>query len=75
MSWSCSPPHPPSPLSPSVPLQVLVDGPNEKRRVLNLKRLALTDLKCDIVRGAKKTALLKAWKDAKGTFVGCGGGW
>lgn len=43
---------------------MLVDGPGQQRRQYNLKRLALTDLKIDIARSAKKTAVLKAWQDA-----------
>ena len=49
--------------------QVLIDGPSEKRRPFNLKRLALTDLKVSVERGVKKTALIRAWNDASGTFL------
>ncbi len=40
--------------------QALVDRPEEIRRVINFKRLALTDLKIDIPRLAKKKVLREA---------------
>ena len=40
--------------------QALVDRPDEIRRVINFKRLALTDLKIDIPRLAKKKVLKEA---------------
>ena len=40
--------------------QALVDRPDEIRRVINFKRLALTDLKVDIPRLAKKKVLKEA---------------
>jgi len=46
--------------------RVLVDGPGQARRQLNLKRLALTDLVVALEkRGAKATACKKAWEAAK----------
>ncbi len=42
------------------PSQALVDRPDEIRRVINFKRLALTDLKIDIPRLAKKKVLKEA---------------
>ncbi len=44
--------------------QALVDSPTETRRVVNFKRLALTDLKVDIKRVPGKTELTKAFTDA-----------
>ena len=41
-------------------LQALVDRPDETRRVMNFKRLALTDHKLDVPRLAKKKAIKKA---------------
>ena len=40
--------------------QALVDRPEEIRRVINFKRLAITDLKVDIPRLAKKKVLKEA---------------
>lgn len=45
-------------------LQALVDRPDEVRRVMNFKRLAITDFKVDIPRLAKKAVLQKAIDDA-----------
>lgn len=42
------------------PPQALVDRPDEVRRVINFKRLAITDLKVDIPRLAKKKVLKEA---------------
>ena len=47
-------------------VQALVDRPDEVRRPINFKRLALTDYKLDIPRQAKKTVLSKAL-DESGT--------
>ena len=41
-------------------LQALVDRPDETRRVMNFKRLALTDHKLDVPRLAKKKAIKQA---------------
>lgn len=46
-------------------VQALVDRPNETRRVINFKRLALTDIKIDIPRIAKKKVLKEAY-DSEG---------
>jgi large subunit ribosomal protein L14e len=42
--------------------RVLIDGPtsNVRRQEISLKRLSLTDLKLDVVRGVKREALKKA---------------
>jgi large subunit ribosomal protein L14e len=42
--------------------RVLIDGPNSgvRRQEISLKRLSLTDLKLDVVRGVKREALKKA---------------
>eukprot|EP00891_Asterochloris_glomerata_P001006 jgi/Astpho2/1006/gw1.00016.284.1_t len=40
--------------------RALVDRPDETRRVMNFKRLALTDHKLDVPRLAKKKAIKKA---------------
>ena len=42
----------------------LVDGPTTgvPRQVITYRRIALTDLKCGVGRGAKAAALKKAWK-------------
>ena len=45
-------------------LQALVDRPDEVRRPVNFKRLALTDYKIDIPRQAKKTVLSKALEES-----------
>ena len=47
-------------------LQALVDRPDETRRVVSFKRLALTDFKIDIPRLAKKTALKAALEESGG---------
>lgn len=44
--------------------QALVDCPSEGRRVINFKRLALTDLKVEIPRLASKKVLTEAFKAA-----------
>ena len=44
----------------SLSLQALVDRPDETRRVMNFKRLALTDHKLDVPRLAKKKAIKEA---------------
>ena len=43
-------------------MQALIDRPDETRRVINFKRLALTDLKIDIPRIAKKKVLKEAYE-------------
>lgn len=48
-------------------MQALVDFPGEARRVMNFKRLALTDYKVDIKRHAPKKDLTKAVSEA-GTY-------
>lgn len=50
--------------------QALVDRPDEVRRVMNFKRLALTDLKVDIPRLAKKKVLSEALSTSGG-LLGC----
>jgi large subunit ribosomal protein L14e len=45
-------------------LQALVDRPDETRRIVNFKRLSMTDLKVDIPRLAKKAVLKKAVEEA-----------
>lgn len=45
-------------------LQALIDRPDEARRVINFKRLSITDFKIDIPRCAKKTVLKKAIEDS-----------
>lgn len=47
-------------------MQALVDRPDEVRRVINFKRLALTDHKVDIPRLAKKKVLSEALSSAGG---------
>jgi large subunit ribosomal protein L14e len=44
--------------------RALVDRPDEVRRVINFKRLALTDIKLDIPRLAKKKVLSEALSTA-----------
>ncbi|GFR48533.1 hypothetical protein Agub_g10429 [Astrephomene gubernaculifera] len=44
--------------------RALVDFPDQERRVVNFKRLALTDYKVDIKRHAPKKDLKKALADA-----------
>jgi len=46
--------------------QALVDSPTETRRVVNFKRLALTDLKVDIKRVPGKKELTQAFTEAGG---------
>ena len=66
--FSLSSPPPPKnstrPLSLPPPLQALVDRPDAVRKALNFKRLALTDIKIDIPRAAKKSVLAKALADS-----------
>lgn len=45
-------------------LQALVDAPAQPRRVVNFKRLALTDLKVEIPRLASKKVLTAAFAEA-----------
>ena len=45
-------------------LQALIDRPDEERRVINFKRLALTDIKIDVPRLAKKKVLTEAFTSA-----------
>jgi ribosomal protein L14E/L6E/L27E len=57
-----------SPLSWAVCwVQALVDRPDEVRRVMNFKRLALTDIKLDIPRLAKKKVLSEALSTSGGS--------
>ena len=51
---------PPELTAPCASPQALVDRPDEVRRVINFKRLAITDLKVDIPRLAKKSVLKEA---------------
>ena len=44
-------------------VQALVDRPDEERRVISFRRLALTDLKIDVPRLAAKKVLTKAFTD------------
>lgn len=44
--------------------QALVDAPAETRRVMNFKRLQLTDLKVEIPRLASKKVLVEAFNAA-----------
>lgn len=46
-----------------------MDRPDEVRRVMNFKRLALTDLKVDIPRLAKKKVLSEALSTSGGCAV------
>ena len=53
-------------------LQVLIDRPDETRRVENFKRLQLTDYKIDISKLAKKKALKAALeKDGECQQIAC----
>src|SRR5690349_3728242 len=45
-------------------LQALVDAPGQARRVVNFKRLALTDLKIDIPRLATKKVITAKFSEA-----------
>ena len=45
-------------------LQALIDRPDEVRRPINFKRLALTDYKIEIPRQAKKSVLSKALEES-----------
>ena len=45
-------------------MQALVDRPDEVRRMVTFKRLALTDFKIDIPRLAKKKVLTAALEDS-----------
>ena len=47
-----------------------MDRPGEVRRVINFKRLALTDIKLDIPRLAKKKVLSEALSTAGGLLLG-----
>ena len=55
-----------------------IDGPlsNVSRKVVNLKRLSLTDLVIDIQHGARQATVTAAWKKADITSKvrGCRGG-
>ena len=66
----CEPPPPP----PALHAQALVDRPDEVRRVENFKRLAITDLKVDIPRLAKKAVLKKALEEGGACRGGAGRG-
>ena len=46
-------------------IQALVDRPDAVRKALNFKRLALTDIKIDIPRAAKKSVLAKALAESQ----------
>ena len=48
--------------------QALIDHPDEVRRPINFKRLALTDYKVDIPRQAKKTVLKSALEESGGAL-------
>lgn len=58
----------------SLSLQALVDRPDETRRVMNFKRLALTDHKLDVPRLAKKKAIKKALETNGEQRPTCGAG-
>ena len=45
--------------------RVLIDGPHVHRRLISLKRLVLTDIKIEVIRGAKSPAVKKAFVDQK----------
>ena len=45
-------------------MQALVDRPDEVRRIVNFKRLQLTDYKIDIPRIAKKKVLAAALEES-----------
>eukprot|EP01026_Neomeris_dumetosa_P049560 TRINITY_DN4328_c1_g3_i1.p4 TRINITY_DN4328_c1_g3~~TRINITY_DN4328_c1_g3_i1.p4 ORF type:complete len:133 (-),score=27.74 TRINITY_DN4328_c1_g3_i1:294-692(-) len=45
--------------------RALIDLPDEQRRVINFKRLSLTDFKIDIPRLAKKKVLREAYEGAE----------
>lgn len=45
-------------------MQALVDRPDEVRRMVNFKRMALTDFKIDIPRLAKKKVLTAALEES-----------
>jgi hypothetical protein len=47
-----------------VEVQALVDRPDEVRRIINFKRLVLTDFKIDIPRLAKKKVLSAALEES-----------
>ena len=55
-------------------LQALVDRPDETRRVMNFKRLALTDHKLDVPRLAKKKAIKKALESNGALLQTCSAG-
>ncbi len=59
-------PHPPTSrrLTYLALVQALVDAPGEVRKVVNFKRLALTDFKLDIPRLAKKSVLTQKFAEA-----------
>ncbi len=55
---------------PGTPLlQALVDAPGQARRVVNFKRLALTDLKIDIPRLAAKKVVVAKFAEAGETLT------
>jgi large subunit ribosomal protein L14e len=54
----------------SLAVQALVDRPDEVRRIVNFKRLVLTDFKIDIPRLAKKKVLSAALEES-GKLIVC----
>ena len=52
-------------------MQVVVDRPDIVRCVCNLKRLAVTDLKVDVQRLAKKKELAAAFDGAHSDCLSC----
>lgn len=56
--------------APGVLLQALVDAPGQARRVVNFKRLTLTDLKVDIPRLASKKVLTAKFAEAGACWGG-----
>lgn len=60
-----APPENPSPPNPKkTNKQALCDAPGMVRQVINFKQLAVTPMKIEIPRIAKKKVLLGAWKEA-----------
>jgi hypothetical protein len=70
-----TPPNPPPPEPPQTPKpnkqinkqtnkQALCDAPGMVRRVIGFKQLAVTPMKIEIPRIAKKKVLAAAWKEA-----------
>ncbi len=57
-----------NPLVYNCVLQALVDRPDEVRRIINFKRLVLTDFKIDIPRLAKKKVLTAALEESGGVL-------